>query len=206
MKRLGFALIIPLSVGAHVHAQETQTLEPAVVTATKIEEPVERLGAVVTIITADDLARHNYPTVADALRDVPGVQVQRSGPLGKLTEVRIRGTTPQQAQVLIDGLRVKSPTSGDFDFSDLSPDQIDRIEIVRGPQSTIYGADAIGGVVNIITKRGSGPFSAYASSEVGNYRALRERIGFSGCYQLFDYAASASWFEGSGRLQNDGFE
>ena len=206
MKRLGSALIIPLFVVVDVHAQETQTLEPAVVTATKIEEPVERLGAVVTIITADDLARHNYPTVADGLRDVPGVQVQRSGSLGKLTELRIRGTTPQQVQVLIDGLRVKSPTSGDFDFSDLSPDQIERIEIVRGPQSTIYGADAIGGVVNVITKRGAGPFSAYASSEAGNYRALRERIGFSGRYQLFDYAASASWFEGSGQSQNDGFE
>jgi vitamin B12 transporter len=91
MKRLGSGLIIPLFVVARVHAQETQTLEPAVVTATKIEEPVERLGAVVTIITADDLARHNCPTVADALRDVPGVQVQRSGSLGKLTELRTAG-------------------------------------------------------------------------------------------------------------------
>jgi len=206
MKPLGSGLIIPLFVVAHVHAQEAKTLEPVVVTATKIEEPSDRLGAVVTIITADDLVRHNYPTVADALRDVPGVQVQRSGSLGKLTELRIRGTTPQQAQVLVDGLRVKSPTSGDFDFSDLSPDQIDRIEIVRGPQSTIYGADAIGGVVNIITKRGTGPFSAYASSEVGNYRTLRERVGFSGRYQLVDYAAAASWFEGNGQRPNDGFE
>jgi len=206
MKRFALVLIIPLFVASHAHAQERETLEPVVVTATKIEEPTERLGATVTIITADDLARHNYPTLADALRDVPGVEVQRSGSFGKLTELRIRGTTPQQAQVLVDGLRVKSPTSGDFDFSDLSPDQIERIEIVRGPQSTIYGADAIGGVVNIITKRGAGPFSAYASSEVGNYRTLRERVGFSGRYQLLDYAAAASWFESNGQRPNDGFE
>src|SRR5262249_55356161 len=96
MKRLRSVLIIPLLVAPHAHAQERKTLEPVVVTATKIEEPAERLGAVVTIITQDDLARHNYPTIADALRDVPGVEVQRSGSLGKLTELRIRRATPPQ--------------------------------------------------------------------------------------------------------------
>jgi vitamin B12 transporter len=176
----------------------TEVAEPVVVTATKIAQPLERLGAAITVITEDELRAYNYPTVGDALRRVPALDVQRSGSLGKLTEIRIRGTTPQQVQVLVDGVRVKSPTSGDFDFSDLSTDQIERIEIVRGPQSTLYGADAIGGVVNIITKRGTGPFSAFASSEVGNFDTLRERVGFSGTYKIFDYAASASWFEGNG--------
>ena len=184
----------------------TEAAEPVVVTATKIAEPLERLGAAITVITEDELRAYNYPTVGDALRRVPGLDVQRSGSLGKLTEIRIRGTTPQQVQVLIDGVRVKSPTSGDFDFSDVSSDQIERIEIVRGPQSTLYGADAIGGVVNIITKRGTGPFSAFASSEVGNFDTLRERAGFSGTYKIFDYAASASWFESNGQGRNDGFE
>jgi vitamin B12 transporter len=189
-----------------VPAPRTETTAPIVVTATKIEESLERVGAAVTVITEDELKTYNYPTVGDALRRVPGLEVQRSGGLGKLTEIRIRGTTPQQVQVLIDGVRVKSPTSGDFDFSDLSADQIERIEIVRGPQSTLYGADAIGGVVNIITKRGTGPFSVYASSEVGNLDTLRERVGFSGTYRIFDYAASASWFESNGQGPNDGFE
>jgi len=187
-------------------APRTETAEPVVVTATKVAEPVERLGAAVTVITEDELRTYNYPTIGDALRRVPGVEVQRSGSLGKLTEIRIRGTTPQQVQVLIDGIRVKSPTTGDFDFSDLSTDQIERIEIVRGPQATLYGADAIGGVVNVITKRGTGPFSAYASSEFGNLDTLRERVGFSGVYKIFDYAASASWFESNGEGPNDGFE
>jgi vitamin B12 transporter len=187
-------------------AQETKRLEPVVVTATKLEEPVERLGATVTVISEDDLKLYNYQTVGDALRQVPGLEVQRSGGLGKLTSIRIRGTSPSQVQVLIDGMRVKSPTLGIFDFADLSIDQIERVEIVRGPQSTLHGADAIGGVVNIITKRGRGPFEAFASTEAGNYDTLRERAGFSGSYKLFDYAFGGSWFESNGQFRNDGFE
>jgi vitamin B12 transporter len=187
-------------------AQEAKRLEPVVVTATKLEEPQERLGATVTVITEDELKLYNYETVGDALRQVPGLEIQRSGSLGKLTNMRIRGTSTAQVQVLIDGMRVKSPTLGSFDFSDLAIDQIERIEIVRGPQSTLHGADAIGGVVNIITKRGKGPFSAFASTEAGNYDTLRERAGFSGSYKLLDYALSGSWFESNGQFRNDGFE
>lgn len=189
-----------------VSAQEVKKLEPVVVTATKIETPQERLGAAVDVITEDDLKLYNYETVGDALRQIPGVEIQRSGSLGKLTDLRIRGSSTSQVQVLVDGMRVKSPTAGSFDFSDLSVDQIERIEIVRGPQSTIYGADAIGGVVHIITKRGQGPFSATASSEVGNYDTLRNRLGFGGAYKIFDYAVSGSWLESNGQFRNDGSE
>ncbi len=198
-------LAVLMSASA-VRAQEARKLEPVVVTATKIETPQERLGAAVTVITEEELKSRNYETVGDALRQVPGVEIQRSGSLGKLTSLRIRGASTGQVQVLIDGMRVKSPTSGDFDFSDLSLDQIERIEIVRGPQSTIHGADAIGGVVHIITKRGQGPFSATASSEAGNHDTLRERFGLGGAYKLFDYAFSGSWLESNGQFRNDGSE
>jgi vitamin B12 transporter len=187
-------------------AEEARRLEPVVVTATKIEEPQERLGATVTVITEEELKLYNYQTVGDALRRVPGLHVQRSGGLGKQTEIRIRGTDSKQVQILIDGMRVKSATTAEFYFSDLALDQIEKIEIVRGPQSTLHGADAIGGVVNIITKRGQGPFSAYASTEAGNYDTLRERAGFSGSWKIVDYALSGSWFEGQGQFVNDGFE
>ena len=200
------ACLVVGTMTAPAEAQESKRIEPVVVTATKIAEPQERLGAAMTVITEEDLKLYNHETVGDALRHVPGIEIQRSGSLGKLTDIRIRGTSPQQVQVLVDGMRVKSPTIGTFDFSDLSTDQIERIEIVRGPQSTLYGADAIGGVVNIITKRGQGPFSAFASSEVGNYDTLRERAGFSGSYRSFDYAFSGSWFESNGQFRNDGFE
>jgi vitamin B12 transporter len=200
------AVLAVLMSATPVGAQEPKRLEPVVVTATKIETPQERLGAAVDVITEDDLKTHNYETVGDALRQVPGVEIQRSGSLGKLTDLRIRGSSTSQVQVLVDGMRVKSPTAGSFDLSDLSIDQIERIEIIRGPQSTIHGADAIGGVVHIITKRGQGPFSATASSEVGNYDTLRERFGLGGSYKVFDYAVSGSWLESNGQFRNDGSE
>jgi vitamin B12 transporter len=187
-------------------AQEVRKLEPVVVTATKIEEPAEQLGAAVTVITEEDIELHRWETVGDALRQVPGVQIQQSGGFGKTTAIRIRGATPQQVQVLVDGVRVKSPTTGLAELADISIDQIERIEIVRGPQSTLYGADAMGGVVNIITKRGRGPFSPWASVEAGNYDTDRERLGFSGSAGPFDYSLVGSWFESNGQFRNDGTE
>src|SRR5437870_169527 len=205
--RIATVIMMPLAaLLPPAAAQEPRTLEPVVVTATKLEEPQERLGAAVSVITEDDLKAYNYETVGDALRQIPGVEIQRSGSLGKLTDIRIRGSSTSQVQVLVDGMRVKSPTGGGFDFSELSIDQIERIEVVRGPQSTLYGADAIGGVVHIITKRGQGPFSAFASTEAGNYDTLRERAGFSGSSKVFDYAFGGSWLESNGQLRNDGSE
>lgn len=199
------AVVAP-GLPASAAAQEIRQTDPVVVTATKLAEPRSQVGATVTVITEEELKTYNYLSVDDALRQVPGVEVQRQGSFGKLSEVRIRGTGTQQVQVLVDGVRVKSPTAGTFDFSDMGLDQIERIEIVRGPQSTLYGADAIGGIIHIITKRGQGPFSAYASSEVGNYDTLRERAGFSGSYKIFDYSFGASWLESNGQFRNDGAE
>jgi vitamin B12 transporter len=187
-------------------AQEAPRVEPVVVTATKIEEPAEQVGAAVTVVTEEEIRLHGWETVGDALRQVPGVQIQQSGSFGKTTAIRIRGATSQQVQVLVDGVRVKSPTTGLADLADISIDQIERIEIVRGPQSTIYGADAIGGVVNIITKRGRGPFAPYVSIEGGNDDTHRERLGFSGSAGPFDYSLAGSWFESNGQFRNDGTE
>src|SRR5262249_61986848 len=86
----------------------------------------------------------------------------------------------------------------------LSPDLIERIEIIRGPQSTLYGADAIGGVVNVITRKGKGPFSLWATQEVGNYEILRSGAGFSGSKDIFDYAFGVGHFESNRQTPNDG--
>ncbi len=204
MVRIGWSVcLVAVMAAATAAAQEVTKLEPVVVTATKIETPQERLGAAVTVITEEELKTYNYETVGDALRQVPGVEIQRSGSLGKLTDLRIRGSSTSQVQVLVDGVRVKPPTIGTVDLSDISIDQIERIEIVRGPQSTIYGADAIGGVVNIITKRGRGPFSATGSAEGGNYDTHRERVSFGGSYTILDYAVSGSSLESNGQFPND---
>src|SRR6266566_3512584 len=178
-------------------------LDPVVLTATKLETRAEQLGASVTVVPGDDVQKYHFETVEDILRSVPGVEIRRSGSLGKLSNISIRGANSNQVQVLVDGVRVKSPTTGQADLSDISPDLIERIEVIRGPQSTLYGADAIGGVVNIITKKGKGPFSATVEGGAGNYDTYTGRGWFSGTYSFLDYSGSISHLESNGQFQND---
>jgi vitamin B12 transporter len=203
-QRLVWLLILALMAPLAAHAQEPKHVDPVVVTATKVETPAEQLGASVTVVNGDDFQTYHYPTVEAALRSVPGVEVRRSGSYGKSTSVTIRGANANQVQVLVDGLRVKSPTLGQVDLSDISPDLIERIEVIRGAQSTIYGADAIGGVVNIITRKGKGgPLQASVQQEVGNYDTLVSRATISGAWKILNYALSASHFESNGQFPND---
>jgi vitamin B12 transporter len=193
-----------LQIGEETVVPEPKKVEPIVVTATKFETPAEQLGATVTVVEGEQIESRHYPTVDEALRSVPGVDIRRQGSFGKASSVSIRGANANQVQVLVDGVRVKSPTLGQVDLSDIAPELIERIEVIRGPQSTIYGADAIGGVVHIITKRGSGPPSAYVAQEVGNYDTLRSRAGVSGAYQWVDYALGLYHLESNGQTINDG--
>ena len=205
MALLSAMLVIPaMSHGQEAKkVEEVKKLEPVVVTATKIETPAEQLGASVTVITEDDFRTYHYATVGDALQRVPGVEIRRSGSLGKTSSITIRGANPNQVQVLVDGVRVSSTTTGQAELSDLSPDLIERIEIIRGPQSTLYGANAIGGVVNIITKRGRGAPAGSVSQEGGSYNTYRSRAQVSGSYKLLDYAFGASHLESNGQFKND---
>jgi len=184
-------------------AEEPKKLDPVVVTATKIETPAEQLGASVSVVTGEDLRTYLYETPADALRNIPGVEIRRSGSLGKTTSISIRGANARQVQVLVDGMRVKSPTLGQADLSDISLDNIERIEVIRGPQSTLYGADAIGGVINIITKRGRGAPSAFIDLEAGNYDTFRERIGVSGALGPWSFSLGVSRLDFGGQFQNE---
>jgi vitamin B12 transporter len=197
-------MVVAAVVAPRAAAQEVKQADPVVITATRTETPAGELGAAVTVITGADIETRRYPTVDEALRMVPGVEIRRSGSFGKTTSISIRGANPNQVQVLVDGVRVKSTTTGQAELSDLSPELIDRIEIIRGPQSTLYGADAIGGVVNIITRRGQGPPTAWTTQEVGNYDTLRSTAGVSGSKGIFDYAIGLSHFESNGQFQNDG--
>jgi len=203
-RRLVWLAILSLAGPVAARAQETKSVEPVVVTATKVETPAEQVGASVSVVNGEDFQTYLYPTVDEALRNVPGVEIRRSGSYGKTSSITIRGANANQVQVLVDGVRVKSPTLGQVDLSDLSPDLIERIEIVRGPQSTLYGADAIGGVVNIITRKGSGgPFQASVQQEVGNYDTLASRATVSGAWKILNYALAASHFESNGQFKND---
>lgn len=205
MARRWLVAVAVVLAWAEVTAQEARVerAEPVVVTATRFEEPLERIGGSVTVLTEDLLETQEYRAVEEALRTVPGLELQRSGSLGKITTLRIRGANPTQVQVLIDGVRVKSLTTGDFDFADLSLDDVERIEVVRGPQSTLYGADAIGGVVNVITRRGRGRPTAVVDVEAGNYDTFRERVSVQGGLGPWDFSLGASRLDFGGQFLND---
>jgi vitamin B12 transporter len=173
-----------------------------VVTASKLT--TFRAAAAVSIVTEQDFQTYHYPSVDEALRGLPGVEIQRSGGFGKTSSITIRGANGNQVQVLVDGVRVKSPILVQIDLSDLSPDLIERIEVVRGPQSTLYGADAMGGVVNIITKRGRGPLTATVEGGLGNRDTFYTRGTAAGEWKILDYAVSGSHFESNGQFKNDG--
>ena len=200
---LALSLLTPLAVSG----QEAKSVDPVVVTATPVATPAEQLGASVTVVAGDDFQTYHYPSVDEALRNVPGVQIRRSGSYGKTSSISIRGANSNQVQVLVDGVRVKSPTLGQVDLSDISPDLIEKIEIIRGSQSTIYGADAIGGVVNIITRRGKGgPVQVSVQQEAGNYDTWVSRATVDGAWKFLHYALAGSYFESNGQFQNDDTE
>jgi vitamin B12 transporter len=182
--------------------KETNTydLGKIIITATKTEVYQAQTGSSSTVITAEDIKKTDKRTVSEVLRNVPGVAVAQNGAFGGLTSVYLRGAKPGHTLVLIDGVEVNDPMSTDrsFDFAHLTTDNIERIEVVRGSQSTLYGSDAIGGVINIITKKGKGKPKFSISSEGGSYKTSRENIGLSGSTEKLNYSIFAS------RLDSDG--
>ena len=190
-------------VGSVPGKDEARRLDPVVVTATMVATPLEQLGATVTVVTGDEITQYNYDRLEDVFRQVPGVQVQATGSPGKATSLSIRGGGSQRSIVLIDGLRTASPTLGSTDIAEFTIDSIDRIEIVRGPQSTLYGADAITGVVNIITKKGQGAPSASVWVEGGNYNTFREQVNVQGAFGGFNFNVTGSQFNTGGNLPHD---
>lgn len=129
--------------------------------------PVEQIGSAVTVVTGEQLRAQQVRNAADALRSLPGVAVSRSGGAGSLTQVRIRGAEAPHTLVLIDGIEANTTADGEFDFSNLSAEDLERIEVIRGPLSSLYGSNALGGVVNIVTRSGRGPLALTLRSEVG---------------------------------------
>jgi vitamin B12 transporter len=196
-------MVAMLTAAAPAAAQETKKVDPVVVTATTVETLAEQLGVALSVIPGEDFKTYQYSTIDDAFRSIPGVTVTQQGSYGKLSTLSIRGANANQVLILVDGVRVSSPTLGQTDLSDISPDLIERIEVIRGGQSTLYGADAIGGVVNIITKKGTGPFAATLENMGGNYDTLRNRLSLGGTYKIFNYSLSGSHLESNGQFQND---
>jgi vitamin B12 transporter len=190
--------------------QQTQLpvaqLEPVVVTATRTETPLKETTTSVTVVTAEDIGEQQAETVAEVLRTVPGLDVAQSGSRGTATSVFIRGAESYQTLVLIDGVEVNSPTLGSFDFSNLTTENIDRIEVLRGSGGTLYGSQAIGGVINIITKKGEGKPTASLLAEGGNGPTHREAFTFSGAHGIVGFSGAAAYIDTDGfRKFNDGY-
>ncbi|HEX3912902.1 MAG TPA: TonB-dependent receptor [Steroidobacteraceae bacterium] len=165
-----------------------------VVTATRIPTPERQLGSSITVVTADDISARQVQTLPDLLRQVPGLNVVQTGGAGGQTSVFMRGTNSNHTKVLVDGIDVSDPSNsgGAFDFGSMLTQDIQKVEILRGPQSGLYGSDAIGGVINIITKSGSGPAQFNAGVEGGSFDTFNQTAGLSGSLEQFHYAANLS--------------
>ena len=175
-------------------------LDPLIVTATRSAERLSQTTRSVTVISAEDIAAQGAHTVADALRSVLGLDVVRAGSLGATTSIFTRGSESDHTAVLIDGVKVNILLDGKFDMADLSVDNIERIEVVRGPASTLYGSTATGGVIHIITKRGSGPLSANLNVSGGSFGTNTQRAIVSGGTTWGGLSVSASRVDSEGHL------
>jgi vitamin B12 transporter len=153
--------------------------------------PLDKIGSAVTVVTGEQLRAQQIRHAGDALRSLPGVEVSRSGGYGSKTQVRIRGAEGNHTLVLIDGIEANGTSDGEFDFADLSTEDIERIEVIRGPQSGLYGSKAIGGVINVITKGGKGPLTATVRMEGGAYGTSDIAARISGGNDKAWFAASA---------------
>ena len=185
-----------------------------IVSATKTPLPIDQVTSAVQVITGEELERKKIKTVIDGLRLGQGVFATSSGGPGTEATVKMRGAFARHTLVLIDGVIVNSPTTGAYDFANLTAENIDRIEILRGAQSMLYGSDAVGGVINIYTKKGAGTPMASTFMEYGSFASLREGASASGAKGLFDFAASLSRWDTSsfsainyrrGAFERDGF-
>jgi vitamin B12 transporter len=183
------------------NAAQGGALEPIVITATRTAQPLDRTGSSMSVINADDLATQQTAFVGDALAQTPGLSVTREGGPGQLTSVFIRGAETGESVTLIDGIRINDPSAPDGApvLGDLLVNNIDRIEVLRGPQSTLYGSDAIGGVVNILTQRGGPqPFVGTLEAQGGTYDTYRLNGAAHGSIDALEYGGSINYYDTAG--------
>ena len=196
-------------------AQTVPQAAEVVVSASRVPLPTERVGSAVTVVTADEIERKQMRVLSDILRGVPGIAINRAGPVGNLTQMRIRGAEGNQTLVIIDGIEVNNPAGeSEFNFGTMLASDIERVEVLRGPQSALYGSDAVGGVISITTKRGRGPAEARLNAETGSFRTAATSASVRGGAERFHYSFGATGFttdgttitpESEGGNENDGY-
>ena len=196
--------LLALAVATSVYAQTTGSpsnnnteVGTVVVTATRIPTLKLKVADSITVITAKDIALKQEQTLPDVLKDAPGLNIVQTGGPGGQTSVFMRGTNSNHVKVLVDGIDVSDPSNPNdsFDFGQFLTQDIERVEILRGPQSGLYGSDAIGGVINVITKSGNGPPQVTAGLEGGSFGTFNQNAGVSGSTGPFHYAANIEHFQ-----------
>lgn len=181
------------------HSQtRSSTLAETMVTATRTEQPLADLVADVTVIDRSEIERGGATGLADVLVRVPGIEMIRNGGPGNRTDVYIRGAETRFTAVFVDGVRVDSQSTGGAPWEAIPLAQIERLEIVRGPAGAVYGSDALGGVIQIFTRKGQGPLAPYAGIGLGSYGTRKWEAGFSGAEGQFDYALGVAREASSG--------
>lgn len=191
---IGAALLTGLSINTYAAGTDFNKI---VVTATRTPTAVKNTGSSVSVITREEIELKQLHSLADALKGVSGIRVAETGGRGSQTSVFARGTNSDHTLVMVDGIEINDPSSpsGAFDFGNFLLDDVDSIEIVRGAQSVLYGADAIGAVIHIRTKAGEGPLKARAKLAAGNKSTHHETVSVSGSQDRFNYSFTGGLYE-----------
>jgi vitamin B12 transporter len=201
--RIPLFTVATLALVPAVHAQQaapdTARLDRVEVTATRSPLPAHRTPSSVTVVTGDALRREGITTVADALRTVPGLSIVQTGSYGGATSLFIRGGESKYAKILVDGVPIND-AGGAFDLSTLSTDNLDRIEVVRGPASVLYGSDAVAGVIQLFTRRGAGVAHGQVAARGGQFGSMDVDASVHGG------GARLSYSLGAAQHASDGFQ
>jgi len=185
------ALVCVLSTSAQTATPApVATLPEVVVTATRVSQPLTDLVADVTIVDRTQIERSGATGLGDVLARLPGVEMARNGGLGGITSVYLRGAETRFTALFIDGVRVDSQGTGGASWDVIPLSQVDRIEVLRGPAGAVYGSDAMGGVIQVFTRKGEGPPSPYVGLSLGTYGTTKAEAGVSGSQGKWDYALS----------------
>ncbi|MFY9080575.1 TonB-dependent receptor plug domain-containing protein, partial [Aliarcobacter butzleri] len=198
MKKISTSLVASFFLATNLFS--TDTLETITVTsATKTEQSIKDVTSNIDVITAEDIEARKFKTVVEALQTLPGIQVSSSGGLGQLSQIYLRGMGTDKTLVLIDGIRFNDPSGNGANLEHLMINDIERIEVIKGAQSSIWGADASAGVINIITKSAQKGTHGNASVEYGRYDSKMANANIS--HKTDDFDAKL----GVTRVDTDGF-
>lgn len=200
MKKINVSLVASFLIATNLYSQQTSSLDEITISsATKSEEKLKNVTANVDVITAEDIESRKFKTVVEALQTIAGIQVSQSGGIGQQTSLFLRGMDSKKTLVLIDGIRYNDPSGNGANFEHLIINDIERIEVIKGAQSSIWGADASAGVINIITKNPKDGTHGNASFEYGRYNSKIAKANISHKNENFDAKL------GIVRVDTDGF-